>query len=198
MLNPFPRPFLTQFLEDSVKRFAAFCFAVLLLALSASAVRAQAPPEAPKPGPEEQKLAYFVGKWVAEADMKPSAYGPGGKVDFSETCEWFTGNFSLICHSEAAMFGSTITSLSVMGYDMGDKTYVYFETNSMGQNTFSRGTVDGDTWTWSGDSKMNGQTMHSRFTLKRVTDDSATLKFEMGASSNSMVVIMEGKQTRQK
>jgi len=186
-------------LEDSVKKFAAaICFLALLFALSASAVRAQAPPEAPKPGPEEQKLAYFVGKWVSEAEMKPSAFGPGGKVNFTETCEWFAGNFSLVCHSEAAMPGTTIKGLSVMGYDSGDKAYVYFETNSMGQNTFSRGTVDGDTWTWTGDSKMNGQPTHSRFTLKRVTDDSATFKFEIGAGSEPMAVIMEGKQTRQK
>jgi hypothetical protein len=68
----------------------------------------------------------------------------------------------------------------------------------MGQNTFSHGTVDRDTWTWIGDSKMNGQTMHSRFTLKRVTDDSATFKFEMGAESGPMTLIMEGKQARQK
>ena len=179
-------------------KLAAFTFAVLLFAFCISVVRAQAPSEAPKPGPEEQKLAFFVGKWVSDADMKPSAFGPGGKVNFTETCEWFAGNFSLVCHSEAAMFGTTIKGLSVMGYDGGDKTYVYFETNSMGQNTFSRGTVDGDTWTWTGDSKMNGQTMHSRFTLKRVTDDSATFKFEMGAESGPMSLIMEGKQTRQK
>jgi hypothetical protein len=185
-------------LEDSVKKLAAFSFAVLLFAFCISVVCAQAPSEAPKPGPEEQKLAFFVGKWVSDADMKPSAFGPGGKVNFTETCEWFAGNFSLVCHSEAAMFGTTIKGLSVMGYDGGDKTYVYFETNSMGQNTFSRGTVDGDTWTWTGDSKMNGQTMHSRFMLKRVTDDSATFKFEMGAESGPMSLIMEGKQTRQK
>jgi Protein of unknown function (DUF1579) len=185
-------------LEDSVKKLAALSFAILLFVLSASAVRAQTPPEAPKPGPEEQKLAYFVGKWVAEAEMKPSAFGPGGNVNFTQTCEWFAGNFSLICHTEATMFGSVIKALSIMGYDVGDKTYVYFETNSVGQNTFSRGTVDGDIWTWAGDSKVNGKTMRSRFTLKRVTDDTATFKFEMGAGSDAMVVIMEGKQTRQK
>jgi hypothetical protein len=181
-----------------MKKFAALCLVVFLFVFFASAIRAQAPPEPPKPGPEQQKLAYFVGKWVSEADMKPSPYGPGGKVNFTETCEWFAGNFSLICHSEATMFGATIKGLSVMGYDMGDKTYVYFETNSMGENTFSRGNVDGDTWTWTGEMKMNGQPMHSRFTLKRVTDDSASFKFEMAAGSDPLAVVMEGKQTRQK
>lgn len=181
-----------------MKKLAALCLVAFLFTFSVSAIRAQAPPESPKPGPEEQKLAYFVGKWASEAEMKPGPYGPGGKVSFTETCEWFAGNFSLICHSEAAMYGSTIKGLSVMGYDMGEKTYVYFETNSMGQNTFSRGTVDGDTWTWTGESKMNGQPLHSRFTLKRVTDDSATFKFEMAAGSDPLAVVMEGKQTRQK
>jgi Protein of unknown function (DUF1579) len=185
-------------LEDSMKKLFAVCLALLFLTVSVGSVRAQAPPEPPKPGPEQQKLAYFVGKWVSEADMKPSPYGPGGKVTFTETCEWLPGNFALVCHSEASMFNSVIKGLSIMGYDMGEKSYVYFESNSMGENTFSRGTVDGDTWTWAGESKMNGQPIHSRFTLKRVSDDSATFKFEMGATSEALAVVMEGKQTRQK
>lgn len=181
-----------------MKKSAALCCVFLLFVLSVSAIHAQAPTEPPKPGPEQQKLAYFAGKWVSEGDMKPSAYGPGGKVTFTESCEWLPGNFALVCHSEGAMFGSVVKGLSVMGYDMGEKTYVYFESNSMGENTFSRGTVDGDTWTWTGESKMNGQVVHSRFTLKRINDDSATYKFEMGAGSDPMAVVMEGKQTRQK
>jgi hypothetical protein len=127
-----------HFLEDHVKKSAAFCFAVPLFVFCASAVRAQAPPEAPKPGPEEQKLAYFVGKWVSEADMKPSAFGPGGKVNFTETCEWFAGNFSLVCHWDAAMFGTTIKGLSVMGYDRGDKTYIYFDQQHGPKHLFAR------------------------------------------------------------
>ena len=30
----------------------------------------------PKPGPEHQRLAYFVGKWKAEGEMKPGPWDP--------------------------------------------------------------------------------------------------------------------------
>lgn len=39
-------------------------------------VAAQAP-QAPKPGPEQARLGYFVGKWTVEGEMKP---GPMGKA----------------------------------------------------------------------------------------------------------------------
>ncbi len=181
-----------------MKKRLAICIATLCLAVSAASIRAQAPSEPPKPGPEQQNLAYFVGKWLSEGDMKPSPFGPGGKFSFTQTCDWFTGNFSLVCHTEASMFGSVIKGLSIMGYDMGEKTYVYFETNSMGENNFSRGKLDGETWIWTGDSTVNGQAMHSRFTLKRVSDDTATYKFEMAAGTDPLVLVMDGKQTRQK
>jgi Protein of unknown function (DUF1579) len=181
-----------------VKKLFVLCFVALLLGICVSAIRAQGPGEVPKPGPEQQKMAYFAGKWTSEGDMKPGVFGPGGKFTFTETCEWFAGNFSLVCHTEGEMFGSVVKGLAIMGYDMGEKSYVYFETNSMGQNNFSHGTVDGDTWTWTGESKMNGQTMHSRFTLKRVNDDTATYKSEMAPASEPLSVVMDGKQTRQK
>ena len=31
-----------------------------------------------------------------------------------------------------------------MGYDLGEKTYTYFQTHSNGEGGFSRGTIDGD------------------------------------------------------
>jgi len=67
---------------------------VLILTLwGVAAVMAQAPAGPPQPGPEHKKLAYFVGKWTSEAELKPSPFGPGGKYLATETCEWFAGGF---------------------------------------------------------------------------------------------------------
>jgi len=66
----------------------------------------------------------------------------------------------------------------------------------MGEIVFSRGTVQGDTWTWNNESKMNGKPVRARFTLKQVSPDSASYKFEMGAADEPMKLVMEGKQTR--
>lgn len=94
--------------------------------------------------------------------------------------------------------GGEFHGLSVMSYDMMEKSYVYYETNNWGENVYSHGSVDGDTWTWTNESQVNGKTVRGRFTLKRVSDDSATFSFDMAMGSDSLANIMQGKQTRQK
>jgi hypothetical protein len=181
-----------------IKKEAALAISILLALTCAGAVLGQAPSGPPKPGPEHQKLAYFAGKWASEGEMKPSPFGPGGKFTFTETCEWLPGGFALACHSEGKMQEGIVKGLSVMGYDPGEKTYVYFETNSLGENVFSRGRVEGDTWTWTNESKMNGKPVRARFTLKQVSADSAAYKFEMSTGDEPLKLVMEGKQTRTK
>jgi hypothetical protein len=173
-----------------------FSLAVGLVLLVVGVGLAQAPAGPPKPGPEHQKLAYFAGKWTNEGDMKPSALGPGGKFSSSSTCEWFDGNFALVCHTDGAMQTGSMKGLSIMGWDPAAKTYTYFSTNSSGQGGFSRGTVKGDTWTWNNETTMNGKPMVVRFTLKEVSPDVATYKFEMGAPGEPLKLMMDGKQTR--
>ena len=143
-------------------------------------------------------MAYFVGKWTSEGELKPSAFAPGGKFTFTETCDWMPGKFAVLCNSEGTMMGIAIKGVSIMSYDMGENSYIYFESNSIGQNSYSHGTVAGDTWTWTSESKMNGMNLHSRFTVKQVSPDSCSYKFELGSGSDPLVVLMEGKQTRQK
>src|SRR5215471_15027141 len=159
---------------------------------------AQAPAGPPKPGPEHQKLAYFAGRWTSEGDMKPSQFGPGGRLTFTQTCEWFDGNFALVCHSDGQSQAGSVKGLSIMGWDPAAKTYTYYSTNTLGQSTFSRGTVEGDTWTWNNETKINGKPMMVCFTLKQVSPDVATYKFEMGPPGEPMKLMMDGKQTRVK
>lgn len=159
---------------------------------------AQTPPAPPKPGPEQQKLAYFAGKWTSEGDSQASIFGPAGKFSFEQNCDWFTGGFALVCHTDGKMMGMPIKSLSVVGYDPQEQTYTYFETNTIGENLFSRGTVAGDTWTWTNEGKMNGKPIRGRFTLKQVSPDAATYRFELATGDEPLKLIMEGKQTRVK
>jgi len=168
------------------------------LGLFAMVIAAQEPALVPKPGPEHEKLAYFVGKWVSEAEVKPSPFGPGGKFTYTESCDWLPGKFAILCRAEGNMLGGEYRGLSVMSYDTAAKAYVYYETNNWGENVYSHGSVDGDTWTWNNESQMNGKTVRGRFILKRVSNDSATFSFDMGLGSDPLANIMQGKQTRQK
>ena len=45
------------------------------------------------------------------------------------------------------------SGISVMGYSAEDKSYTYREFNSWGEFTDSKGSLDGDTFTWVNDFK---------------------------------------------
>ncbi|HKM67596.1 MAG TPA: DUF1579 family protein [Candidatus Acidoferrum sp.] len=171
---------------------------ILTAAILIAALRAQSSQAPPKPGPQHEKLAFFVGKWTSEGDVKSTSYGPGGKYTATETCEWFPGKFAVSCKTDGAMMGGVIKGMSVMSYDTYQNSYIYFETNNWGENTYAHGVVDADTWTWTNDSPMNGKTVHGRFTMKQLSPDAAAYKFEMATGSDPMTLVMEGKQTRQK
>lgn len=143
-------------------------------------------------------LAYFVGKWTSEGEAKPTSFGPGGKYTATETCDWFTGKFAVVCRTDGIMMGGAYHDMNVLSYDSYAKTYVYFETNNWGETIFSRGSLDGGTWTWNNDTPMAGKVVHGRFTLKQTSPDAATYMFEMASGSDPMTLVMEGKQTRRK
>src|ERR671936_650243 len=92
------------------------------LAFSQLIAGAQAPP-APKPGPEHQRLGYFVGKWTGEGEMKPGPMGPGGKMTSSDNCEWFDGHFAVICHSEGKSPMGSFKGIGILSYSPEEKAY---------------------------------------------------------------------------
>lgn len=151
-----------------------------------------------KPRPERRKLAYFVGKWAHEGEMKPSSFGPGGTFAYTEICGWFEGESALVCRSEGTTPEGTMKGLSIIGWEPAEKAYTYYEINSTGEVIFSRGTVRGNTWTWTNASKrfLNGKAVRTRLILKQVSRDVATYRLEMGAPGRRMSLVMVGKQTR--
>jgi len=96
------------------------------------------------------------------------------------------------------MMGGEFHGTSIMSYDAMQNSYVYYATNNWGENSYYHGTVEGDTWTWINEGKVNGQSIRARFTLKQVSPDLATFSFAMAMGSQPISSIMEGKQARQK
>jgi hypothetical protein len=159
-------------------------------------VGGQQPVGTPQPSPEHKKLAAFVGTWKDEAEMKPGPFGPGGRMSLTETCEWFIGGFSIVCHTETLRIRDNLKTLTVLTYEPGEKVYRLYEFNSVGWRSEARGTVDGDTWTFDGESKMGGKLIKSRSTIKLSSPDSATMTSEMSVEGGPMTLFMELKGTR--
>ena len=169
---------------------------MILAAWLAFGTGALAQTDMPKPGPEHKKLDMFAGAWALEGDVKPGPMGPGGKVTESEKCEWMEGGFFLVCHTDLKSSMGNGTGISVLGYSTDDKTYTYREFNSWGEFDDSKGSVDGDTWTWTSDEKMGGQAMKGRFTMKITSPTAYTFTFEMSQDGTKWATVMDGKATK--
>jgi hypothetical protein len=172
---------------------------MLSVVLAGVTASAQAQMDMPKPAPELKKLDYFVGNWKMEGEMKPGPMGPGGKMAMTETLGWMEGSFFLVSHSKfesAGMGGGS--AAAYMGYDTDKKVYTYDEFTSMGEAVHSAGTVEGDTWTWLGDSKMGTQMMKGRFTVVILSPASYTFKFDVSQDGTTWSAVMDGKATKVK
>jgi hypothetical protein len=149
-----------------------------------------------KPGPELKKLDMLVGSWTLDGTMKPHSMGPGGTMTENEKCEWMEGGFYLVCHTDYKSSMGNGVGLSVMGYSADDKAYTYREFNSFGEFDDARGTLDGDTWTWTNDEKMGGMTMKGRFTMKMTSATSYNFMYEMSNDGTKWSNVMDGKASK--
>ncbi len=169
--------------------------AIVVLAVVGLAL-AQTPAGPPKPGPEQKRMAYFVGRWTSEGEMKASPLGPAGKFTFDENCQWLSGGFFVTCNSSGKGSMGDVKGIAIMGYDPEEEVYTYYEVNSMGEGMLSKGTVNGKVWTWTSEAKMGGKPTKSRFTLTEDTANSQSYKFEISMGDGPMQLVMEGKSTR--
>ena len=174
---------------------------VLALALTLTAgiaVLAQAPAGLPQPGAENKKLAAFVGAWKDEAEMKAGPFGPGGKMSMTETCDWFTNGFSVVCHTDTTGFMGDIKTLTLLNYNTGEKIYTFYELNSFGHTNLAKATLDGDTWTLNSEENMGGKVIRTRTTLKLPTADTAVMMTDLSVDGGAWTPFMELKGTRVK
>ena len=169
----------------------------VLLSLWAGLAWAQAP-QMPTPGPQHSRLLYYVGDWHTEAELKPGPMGPGGKMTSTDHNEMMPGGFFLVMHSNVETSMGQIHELAVMGYDSEKKTYTYNSFNNFGEAEVYTGQVEGNTWTWTGPTTVNGKMMTSRYTAKEVSPSSFTFKFDVSPDGAAWTNIMEGKATKTK
>jgi hypothetical protein len=184
-----------------MKNFATIstgCLAVLLLGFVSHA--SAQPPQAPKPGPEHQKLGYFVGTWTINGEMKPGPFGAGGKMSGTSTCEWFEGRFAVICRGSGQSPMGSMKEVSILSYSTEEKVYTYYgvESSGMTMTTVPKGTVQGDTWTFIDEGIMGGQKMKGRVTLKEVSPTEYTFTMEFQGPDGKWTPLMESRNTKSK
>jgi hypothetical protein len=174
-------------------------FALLVtFVLAAGVAAAQPAGEAPGPGPEHQKLGYFVGSWTSEGELKPNPFMPGGKYSSKDRCEWFEGGFAVVCHSEGSGPMGQTKGLGILGYSAEEGVYTYYgvDNSPMMMASVPHGKVEGDTWTYTDEAKMGGQMVKSRYTMRLLSPASYTFKWEMQDANGAWQTAMEGTATK--
>jgi Protein of unknown function (DUF1579) len=141
-------------------------------------------------------MGYFVGDWKLEGTMKVSPTAPGGPFTSTEHSEWVPGSFFVETHSSMKSPMGNIRGMRVMEYNPADQVYTYNAYNSLGEHQVALGHVQGNTWTWTAEEKMNGATVNGRYTVTLVSPTSYTFKSEVATPSGGWTSVMEGKATR--
>ncbi len=172
-------------------------FIAVFILMFAISNRAQAPAAPPKPGPEVKRLAYFVGTWKQEGVVKAGAMdGPAGKFTSTDKAEWLPGAFFLVTHSDGMTPDGPDKELSVMGYDTKEKVYTYHAFDNSGDAITAKGTVTGDTWTWTVDDMMGDASTKTRVTIKQVSNTQYTFKLETSTDGNTWTTAEESTSTK--
>jgi hypothetical protein len=181
--------------ETHVKRiigFVAMC--VLLLGVSS---RAQAPAGMPKPAPEVSKMAYFAGTWNEEGTAHMGSMGgPDGKFTSHGKWSWMSGGFYMIGNVDMTTSMGPSKAMGVMGWDPKEKVYTYHEFDSTGESITAKGTLSGDTWSWTSDDMSGPTPMHTRVTIKEVSKTQYTFKMEASTDGKTWMTAMESTLTK--
>lgn len=174
------------------RRIALLSFLILM---AVSAVAQMGGP----PGPEVKKLDYFAGTWTTDGTVASGPWGAGGKFTATTTTEWLPGSFFLQSKTDSQMpaeIGGEDKATMIMGYDTQQNTYTSDRYSSQGQHVLSKGTLSGDTWTWTNTTNYGGMDIQGRMTIKIVSPTSQTMKYEISIDGKNWMPFMDGKVTK--
>ena len=145
------------------------------------------------PGPEVEKLSYFVGGWFSTGHVKPSPLGDGGDTRGRESCGWLPGKFFVGCMmlSESPM--GRVQTEGIMGWDPDKKVYSWTSFDSMGRHETAIGTFDSGAWTWSGETKMGEKMVKTRYVMSDTTPEGYAVRWETSSDGKQWNSLMEAK-----
>ena len=172
---------------------APFIAAVLLLSSSSLAL-AQPQAETAKPGPEIQKLDYYVGTWEGHGETKAGPFGEAGKLSSKMTCKWFAGGFQVVCEGEETGPSGKRGFLNILTYDESAKAYTQYSISSFGESEYDQGgSLVGNKLTYLLDQDMGGKPAKIRFTEVHLSPVLMTYQAEVSVDGQPWTALAEGK-----
>jgi len=169
---------------------AAFAVGLVVLVFMVSTWAQTA---APKPGPEHQKVAVFIGHWTYEGEYKA---GPltGGKFKGEYNAQMILGGFFVQGQWVENGPGGEVKGFETFGYDSANKNYAqsqYQDDGSVGAGVFI---VNGNTWNYLGKMDAGGNEYRWRMAIVFAADlMSYALKGDISMDGSTWTPLYEAK-----
>jgi hypothetical protein len=154
-----------------MKRLVFLAVAIMLMAPAITLAQAAAV-QPPKPGPEHQKLAAFVGNWTSEGVCTENPLMPAEKWSSKIKNEWFPGNFAVVRHlDQKGSVTGEFVALEIVTYDDQAKAYTWYGIDSTGWNAMAKGSISKDVLTVKWPATIKGKAYKVRGILKGLGAD---------------------------
>ncbi len=160
---------------------------------------AQSVPAAPNPGAQRLQLGFFVGTWKYEGEAKPGPLGSGGRVTGTETCEWFSGHFFVVCRSEWVTGTAVSRQMGIVGYSADRQRFSFYDIDDeQGEVAQGWGVFADSTWSWEEAQPIDGRPARQRYTLREISADRFTLREEVAVNAAPWILAETGTAIREK
>jgi Protein of unknown function (DUF1579) len=187
---------MNNFFAQRRERMKRTVVVLALIVICGVLVLAQAP-QAPKPGPEQQKLAAFIGNWTFVGEAKAGPMGKGGKITGTDRIQWLPGGFFIERRFEGKAPWGEMNGLEIIGYDSAKKVYTYSVFDNMGAAGSGTMTLSGNTWNLTGTMNLGGKSMQERCTLTLANGGASLhIKCDTSTEGTTWTPSFEGKATK--
>jgi hypothetical protein len=168
--------------------------AAILLSWAAVAFGQTRTDQNPKPGPEVQKLGYYVGTWEGHGETKAGPFGSAGKLSSKMTCKWFAGGFQVLCQGEERGPSGRRAFLNILSYDEKAKAYTEYSVSSLGESEYDQGgSLAGGKLTFLVAQDAGGKPAKFRYTETHVSPALMTYQAEISLAGAPWSMLAEGK-----
>lgn len=155
------------------------CATALLLLFPSLALAAPDKDRAAKPGPEVQKLGYYVGTWEGHGETKGGPFGAPGKLSSRMICNWFAGGYQVVCRGHEIGPTGRREFLNILSYDEESKGYTEYSISSRGESEYDRnGSLVGGKLTFLVDQNIGGKLAKFRYSEDHLSSALMTYRAE--------------------
>ncbi len=179
-----------------MKSISAFVITCLLTCALAAAQQAQPAPAPEQPTQQQLMMNYFAGDWTLTGTTKVDPKDPGAPFTATEHAAWVPGGFFLETHSVMKGPMGNVHGTRVMEYNPSNQLFTYNAYNSLGEHTMAVGKVQGKTWVWNSEQKLNGIVVKGRYTVTFISPDSYSFTREVQKPKGGWSIVQQGTATR--